>query len=376
MPNHSEPRRVGVVMAGGSGERFWPLSRRRRPKQLLRLTSQTQTMLAEAVSRVAPVIPPEDVYIVTGKHLVEPIREARVGLPDENVIAEPVKRNTAGCLVYAAAYLVAKYGEDRPLSMAVLTADHVIRDNEAFCAAVEAALRAAEQEDALTTIGVVPTRPETGYGYVQIPEDNAPLPSFAEGVPVYRVVGFHEKPDPERAKAYFTSGRYLWNIGMFFWTIPAFMAELEAARPGHARAVRAMTAAMRAGDAAEVDRVFEALEDISIDYALMERARNVAVARAEFHWDDVGAWNALDRTLPCDDKRNIALGDPVLVDCEDCIVYNETAGDPHDRAVAVVGARDLVVVATPDAVLVMPKDRAQDVRRAVAELKERNAAQL
>lgn len=376
MSGRCETKRVAVVMAGGSGERFWPLSRRHRPKQLLRLTSETDTMLGEAIARVAPLIAQEDIYVVTGKHLVDPIRKARVGVPDENVIAEPLKRNTSGCLAYATAHLLAKYGDDRTLSIAVLTADQTVGDDGAFRETVKAALEAAEEEGALATIGIVPNRPETGYGYIQVAEDAVPLPKHAEGVLVYRVVNIHEKPDRETAEKFLASGRYLWNGGMFFWTIPTFMRELDAVCPQLAQAVRAMTTAMRANDSDEALRIFEKLEDISIDCALMERARNVLVARAEFRWDDVGSWPALDRTLEHDDDGNIALGSPVIVDCKDCIIYNDTQGGDQEMAVAVVGARNLVVVATADGVLVIPKDRAQDVKHAVAELKRREAKQL
>jgi mannose-1-phosphate guanylyltransferase len=371
MADQSEIRRAGVIMAGGSGERFWPLSRRQRPKQLLNLTSETETMLGEAVSRLGPVIPPEHVYIVTGKHLVAPIREAGVGIPDENVIAEPCKRNTSGALAYAAAHLVAKYGlpADK-ISMAITTADHLVSDGGKFGEAVQVALDAAEERDALATFGVVPTRPETGYGYIQIPAD-AEAP---DGSPVYPVTAFHEKPNRQRAEDFMASGQYFWNSGMFFWKVSAFLAELDTARPEFAKATLAMIDAMRAGDQARVDAVFEGLENVSIDYALMEHAKNVVVVRADFPWDDIGAWPALDRTYKRDEHGNVIVGSPIVVESEDCIVYNEVG--PEAMAVGVIGVEDLVVVVTQDAVLVMPKDRAQDVRRVVKELKDRQAKQL
>ena len=374
MAEHGKTRRVGVVMAGGSGERFWPISRRQRPKQLLHLTQDQETMLGEAVSRVAPLIPPEDVYVVTGEHLVAAIREAGVGVPDENVIAEPCKRNTAGCLAYAAAHLLAKYGGDGDdLTMAVLTADHVIGDSEAFRATIRTAMDAAESEQALATVGMVPTRPETGYGYIQVDADADPLPQYAESVHVYPVAAFHEKPDAARAEAFVQSGRYFWNGGMFFWRLSVFLAALAEASPNIAAAIRVMTDAMRAGDDGRVRQAFEALDDISIDYALMERAHNVIVARADFDWDDVGSWPALDRTGVRDAAGNVAVGNPVVIDCRDSIIYND-AGDA--MAVSVVGMKDVAVIATRDAVLVIPKDRAQDVRLAVTELKRRNAPQV
>lgn len=366
-------QRVAVILAGGSGERFWPLSRKDRPKQLLTLTSETHSMLEEAVLRIAPLISAEHVYIITGEHLVNPIRNAGTGVPAGNVLAEPCKRNTSGALAYAAAALLAKYGgEGEAISMAVTTADHHIGEPALFCKTVDAALNAAERNEVLATLGVVPTRPETGYGYIQVATGAANAPT--EDISVWPVTAFHEKPSRERAEQFIAQGNFFWNSGMFFWRLSTFLAELDAARPVLAQAVRAMRDAMVAGDPTGVRKTFEALDDISIDYALMEKARHVVMARADFPWDDVGAWPALDRSHAKDDRGNVLLGSPVVVESNNCIVYNEPG--PGEMAVSVVGADNLVVVVTRDAVLVVPKDRAQDVRLAVQELRKRNAAQL
>ena len=368
MEDGSTNIRVGVIMAGGSGERFWPLSRRRKPKQLLRLTSETETMLHEAVSRLAPLIPPERVLIVTGEHLLDPIREAGIGVPDENIIAEPCKRNTSGALAYAAAQMLARYGGDGSnLTMAVTTADHTIGDSDLFRSTIRAAMEAAERDGALATMGVVPIRPETGYGYIQI-DDGPSLSAQDQTIRVHRVSAFHEKPNRKQAEDFIATGRFFWNSGMFFWTVAAFLAELDAERPSLSQAVRDMAKAMQDGNTGRVRATFEALENVSIDYALMEHAGHVIMARAEFPWDDVGAWPALDRTYSKDDHENVTVGDPVLIDTENTIVYNDR-GD--NVAVGVVGVEDLVVVVTDDAVLVIPKDRAQDVRHIVTALKER-----
>lgn len=381
MALNSRNKRVAVVMAGGSGERFWPLSRRLRPKQLLRLTGTGKTMIEESIERLAPLIPAGDIYVATSRALLAPVRAAHPGVPDENVIAEPCKRNTSGCLAYATAHVLAREGVGENddcyggLSMAVVTADQSIGEPDVFRATVATALDAAEREGALAVIGVVPSRPETGYGYVRTPDDDRPLEGFSEGIRVYRVDGFHEKPDAARAQDFLASGRYLWNAGMFFWRIADFMHELDAACPALSDAVRGMVRAMRAGDEARVERVFEALGDVAIDIALMEKARNVLVVRAVFPWDDVGAWPALERTYAPDAAGNVAVGNTILVDSRHCIVYNDEGSQP-ERVVALVGVEDMVVVATRDAVLVMPKNRAQDVREAVAGLKRREAAQL
>ncbi|MDZ4858758.1 MAG: mannose-1-phosphate guanylyltransferase [Candidatus Hydrogenedentes bacterium] len=369
----SEMQRVAVVMAGGSGERFWPLSRRTRPKQLLKLTSPDDTMLAEAVARMTPLVPIEHIYVITGEHLVEPIRASGLPLPAANILAEPAKRNTAGALAYTAAALLARYGGDGSnISLAVTTADHDIREPDLFRMTVDAAMSSAERDDVLVTLGIVPTRAETGYGYIQI--DDETTSRIFNTVSVTPVRAFHEKPSRERAEDFIAQGNYFWNCGMFFWRISTFLGELDHARPALAQAVRDMTSSMRANDHAMVRNIFGTLEDISIDYALMEHARRVSMARAEFPWDDVGAWTALDRSYSKDEHGNVVVGDPVVADSRDCIVYNDAGADA--MAVGVVGVKDLVVVVTSDAVLVIPKDRAQDVRHAVQELKKRNGKQL
>ena len=366
--------RVAVVMAGGSGERFWPLSRRSTPKQLLPLTESGQTLLQESVERVAGVIPPERVFIITSAQIRD-AAAAACSVPGENVLAEPCKRNTAGCLAFAAAHVMARFGVPaEQITMTVLTADHRIGDADAFCDCVRAALETVERQPALGVVGIAPTRPETGYGYIELPEDAAPAFVSPEGVGVYPVLRFHEKPDAEKAAEFVASGRYLWNSGMFFWTLSTFLAELRHASPGHAAAVTAMTDALRRNDAARVDAEFTALHNISIDYALMEKARNIVMARGDFEWEDIGSWEAVGRIFPHDENGNVVNGDAVLIDTRDSIVFKTPAA--ADIAVATLGLDNIVVVVTGDAVLVMPRDRAQDVRKVVEELRNRGSEQL
>lgn len=365
---------ICVVMAGGSGERFWPLSRRLRPKQLLKLSGADTNLLEETVARIAPLIPAARVFVATSRELQEPVRQARCGVPDENVIAEPCKRNTAGCLVYAAAQAMARFGPDAAdMAMAVLSADQLIPERERFLDTVQAALEVARQ-GAIGIIGVRPSRPETGYGYIETPEDGKPASVSASGVAVFPAARFREKPDAETAAAFVASGRFYWNSGMFFWTLGAFLEELRYASPKHAAGLEAIAANLERAEHDAADRAFAALENISIDYALMEKARRVMMVRADFDWDDIGAWDALDRTHPHDGDGNVLVGAPVVVDTKNCIVYNDAG--PDKMAVAVVGVEDLAVIVGADGVLVIPKNRAQDVRKAVAGLKERNAPQL
>ncbi|MFW5996953.1 MAG: mannose-1-phosphate guanylyltransferase, partial [Lentisphaeria bacterium] len=355
--------------------RFWPLSRQHRPKQLLKLTRPDKSLLAEAVARVEPLFGKENVYIATGRHLVDALRDADIGVPDENILAEPCKRNTAGCLCYVAAKLYAR-ADTSPdqTSMAVLTADHQIEDTGKFREALDVSLSAAEQNDALVTIGIRPTRAATGYGYIEMNSQEEPAAGSDSANPVFPVVRFLEKPDRETAQRFLATGHYLWNSGMFFWRLNTFRDKLAQANPEMVSILDNMAEAFRNGDREKADAYFESLENISIDYALMEKIRELLVTPASFQWDDVGSWDALDRTFPHDENENVTVGHPVVIDSERCIVYNEPGAE--DMAVSVVGMNDVVVVVSRDGVLVVPKDNAQDVKKAVEELRKRNAKQL
>lgn len=359
--------RYAVIMAGGSGERFWPASRRARPKQLLRLTDPDLSMIEEAIERIAPLIPKEQILIATSELLAQPIAEALPSLPRENVLAEPEKRNTAACLALAAAHLEHRHGGEETV-MAVLTADHQIGDPDRFRATVARALDFAAHEDALVTIGVVPTRAETGYGYVEVApatHGSAPAPS---GDPL-RALRFREKPSDAIAREYARSGHHYWNSGMFFWRVSSLLRGLAKHMADLEIAERAMVDALGGRGGRSLHDVFLPLEDVSIDVGLMERAGNVYVVPADFPWDDVGAWDALERTRTPDAERNVVVGDAVLVDVRDSIVFNEPGADA--MAVTVIGLDGVIVATTPDGILVCAKDRAQDVKRAVAELRRR-----
>jgi mannose-1-phosphate guanylyltransferase len=367
--------RIAVIMAGGSGERFWPLSRRKRPKQLLKLSNQSQTLLEEAVSRAQGLFPREHIFIATAAHLQESILNAGMDVPEENVLGEPCQRNTSGCLAFVAAHLLSRWpGRDSEISMALFTADHLIGDGEKFQAAVLAALEAAESDEVIATIGLAPTRVDTGFGYIERADEDAGFYLGKSGMRAFPVIRFREKPDMATAREFVNSGRFFWNSGMFFWRLSTVMAELVRVRPSLAQAVTLMAEALNNGNKEELRRIFEGLENISLDYALMEHARRVVMIPAEFFWEDVGSWGALFKTFPKDSWGNVAVGDPVLVDAKGCLVYNEP-GAEH-MAVAVLGVENLVVVATTDGVLVVSRDRVQDVRSVIERLKERGAPQL
>jgi mannose-1-phosphate guanylyltransferase len=363
-------------MAGGSGERFWPVSRRCHPKQLLYLTSETETMLEEAVNRLTPLIPKEQIFIATSVHLRDLIRRAFPDHPMDNILGEPLPRNTSGCLAFAVANILARFdGKAENLLMSVTTADHLIGDGDRFRDTISAALQFAKEEDALVTIGTHPTRPETGYGYIQIDQLNQPLSDF-KGVPIYQVARFLEKPNHEDAERYQASRFYYWNSGMFFWRISTFIDSLKTVMPPLAESIDRMADILKRSDESDprITEIFKTIPNTSIDYGLMEKADNVYVALGDFKWDDVGSWDSLSRFRARDQHRNITVGEPVLIDCNNVIAYNEPGRE--NMAVCVIGMENIIVVTSNDGVLVCPKSHAQDVRKAVDELKNRNAKQI
>lgn len=368
--------RCGVIMAGGSGERFWPLSRKNRPKQLLRLNRPDKSMLEESVELAAGVIGLEHLYVITGIHLVEPIRAALPVLPQENILAEPSKRNTAGALSYAFARIMANYPDQNPdsITIAVTTADHRIGDAQLFKTTLQTAIKAAEEHKALVTCGITPTYPETGFGYIEFCPQT-PVMLAEKGLPpIYKTLKFYEKPDLHRATQFLQDGRYLWNSGMFFWKLSVFLDEMEVARPDIRSAIDNLVDGIKNKVDTDIITAFNSIESTSIDYALMEKSKNVLVVKGDFSWVDVGSWNAIALPDACDERGNYRYGDPILIDCDQCIVYNEAGNDA--MAVGVLGMKDVVVVTTSDAVLVIPRKRSQDVRKIVEELKRRNASQI
>lgn len=348
-------RRIAVIMAGGSGERFWPVSRTSRPKQLLKLGRPDMSLLQEAVDRAEAIVGKENVFIATGKTVEDPIRASGAASPDR-VWVEPMKRNTLGALCWVAANLLAKGDED--VSLAILTADHRIAPPEKFRECVERALDAAEEKGALVTIGIRPDRPETGYGYIEVDA------SMEGPKGVFEAQSFREKPDQATAEKFLSEGNFLWNSGMFFWTLKDYLRELERAQPEAHRITLEMSDSIRAGRSPE--NAFAQLPNISIDFALMEKAERVAVVESCFEWDDVGAWDALARTFECDDAQNVTFGDAAIIDSQRCVVYN----DSDEAIVTILGVQDLLVVLTKDAVMVCPKTDAQRVREIVQKLKE------
>jgi len=368
-------KRTAVIMAGGSGERFWPLSRRELPKQLLKLNSPNMTMIEESILRIKPLIPKEDIYIITSEVLVNPIRNVLTNFPKENVIPEPYKRNTAPCLALAAGAISAKYSSlgynNSDISIAVLTADQSIEPNNLFVETVAAALEYAEKYKKLVTIGIIPDRPETGYGYVEI---NKELIRSATTY-ISEVVSFREKPSYEAAMEHVESGNFLWNSGMFFWRLDTFIEEMNLHLPEVANSIQPYIEQLYGKINMPYDSIAELIgkefyssPNISIDYGLMERSYNVVVAKALFKWDDVGSWDALRRSKTADESGNIISGDVSLVNTSNSIIINSTEGK---TIVSAIGLDNIAIITSGDAILVCPIDKVQDVKKSVEDIRSR-----
>ena len=342
-------------MAGGVGSRLWPRSRKQTPKQLQNLTSE-RTMFQEAVARLAPLFKPEQIFVVAGAHYVPTMREQVPDLPAENYIVEPSGHGTAPCIGLAAVYLRRL---DPESAMVVLTADHFIEKWAEFRQALAAAVRLAQQGQ-LITLGIKPSFPSTGYGYICRDER---VTDF-EDVEAYRVRRFTEKPDLPTARKFLASGRYYWNSGMFIWRVADIMAEFRWQMPVLHEQLTEIGAAVGTPQEKEVlERIWQGVENQTIDYGIMEGARNVAVIPVDIGWSDVGSWATLLDILPGDEKGNVVTGRHLGIDTKRTLVHS-----PH-RLVATVGLEDMIVVDTGDALLVCPKDRAQDVKKLVDMLK-------
>lgn len=353
-------RRFEIIMAGGGGTRFWPLSRRTRPKQLLNITGR-DILINETILRLDELIDREDVYIVTNEEQQELMKELLVGgIPFRNILVEPVGRNTAPCILYAAALLYRQHGEG---VLCVCSSDHHIGNEAEYRRVIARASQIAEQTDNIITIGIRPSCPATGYGYIR-------RGAAVEG-DAWKVEQFVEKPDAVTAQRYLESGEFTWNSGVFIARTSVLLKAFQRFLPDMVRAMDRIVD--RAGTPEEADvlrEVYPDLQNISIDYGIMEQADNVLVMEGDYGWSDVGSFDALDTVYTPDENANISIGDNLLVDSRGCTVRGQ------DRLIAVVGADNLVVVDSGDAVLVCPKEHAQDAKKVVMELEKLGRTEL
>ncbi len=350
-----------VILAGGYGERFWPASTARRPKQLLSLLGD-RTMLEMAVDRLAGLIPPERVIVLTSEDLVAPTIALSPDLPHQNVIGEPMRRDTAAAVALACAVVSAR---DSEAVFCVLTADHVMGDLERFRNTLRSGMALAKSESVLVTIGITPTEPSSAFGYVEAGESLDLAEEIVGDVAFSHVTRFVEKPDRQTAVSYLESGKFSWNSGMFIWSVEALAEAFRTHQPELADMIDALVPVVDTDLFAQaLAAQFEPLEKISIDYALMEKANNIVMAEGTFAWDDVGSWPAVGEHLPADEAGNVSVGDVVALDAIKNIVLSE------GRLTALIGVEDLIVVHAGDATLICPKDRAQDVKKVVTILRE------
>lgn len=344
-----------VILAGGRGERFWPLSRRSRPKQFLPLLGE-RSMLTQTIDRLRGLVAPRDIWIITARDLKPQVEALAPEVPASQVVGEPVGKNTAPAVALAAWWLKAA-GSDSIL--AVLPSDHRVEPAERFREELQRAAEVALRRGAIVTFGVPPTRAETGYGYI---ESGDPV---AAGSPFHAVKAFREKPDRETAARYLADGRHLWNAGMFVFPAGVMLEEIRAHSTDIAALLTQVPERQGEGTAAALERFYGAAPSISIDYAVMERSSRALVARAAFAWDDLGSWGALATPEARDASGNVVRGEAVLHECKDVIAFADGG------LVAGVGVENLVIVRTKDVTLVCRRDRAQEVRAIVERLKER-----
>lgn len=355
------PRIHPVILAGGSGTRFWPMSRKKKPKQLLPLATK-KTLIQDTFERATKLAAPSDVLVVCGRAHARAIRRLLPRLPAENLLVEPAARNTAPAIGLAALVVAAK---DPAGVLVVLPSDHAVTKPDAFAEAVRTAAAAATA-GALVSIGVKPSRPETGYGYLKLGG------AYPKEPRARACAAFVEKPDRARAEAYLASGDYLWNAGMFAFRADRLLEELRAHLPACADVLEALRPAVGSRSFGRaLGRHFGEAPSISIDYGVMEKAADIAVVPADFGWSDLGSFASLPEVREADAAGNVAVGDAVLVDARNNVVI----GQPR-RPIALVGVEGLVVVDAGDAILVCPKERAQEVRQVVDRLHERGDEHL
>jgi mannose-1-phosphate guanylyltransferase len=355
------PHQYGLILAGGRGTRFWPRSRKRSAKQVLNVFGD-RSLIQATVDRLAAVIPPERLWILTNEHLRDIIIRQLPTVPKRQILAEPAQRNTAPAIGLAAHLL---HSLDPDAIMGVFPADHVVGKPAAWRKALRRALQGAA-EGRLMVVGIPPRWPETGYGYIEFPPGAAA--GGSEPVPVRK---FHEKPSLAKARRYLAAGRYYWNSGMFFWRTDVLLDELRRHLPKTATLLAALPPFGDKRFAARLQETFPLCENISIDYAVLEKAKKVAgIPAADFGWNDVGSWNAVYELLPRDAHGNVAGLDSVCVDSHNNFV------DAGGKVVALLGVEDLIVVDTPDALLVAARGRAQSVGEILKHLETRGRHEL
>lgn len=345
---------TALIMAGGRGERFWPKSRKNMPKQFLSLTDDGKTMIQLTVERISSVVDMEDIYIATNKDYKELVRSQLPGIPEKNILCEPVGRNTAPCIGLGAVHMAKKYDD---AIMLVLPSDHLIKFNKMFLSVLKDSCDVAEKDRNLVTIGITPAYAETGYGYIKF--DSHVMEGRA-----YKVDRFVEKPSLEVAKEYLETEEYLWNSGMFVWKLSSILYNLERFMPETFAGLRRIQASIGTSEEEDVLRKeFAQFQSQSIDYGIMEKAENIYTVPGTFGWDDVGSWLAVERIRKSNEMGNVVSGNIITVGTHNCIIQGEK------KLIATVGLEDLIIVDTEDATLICAKDSTADIKKVLENLK-------
>lgn len=347
--------KYAVIMAGGGGTRFWPLSRQHMPKQLLNI-SGNDVMINESIKRLLVIIPLDNIFVVTNKNQSDIINQLILSeFPRANILFEPIGRNTAACIAYASMVIAQKC---RDAVMCVLPSDHYISKEDEFRQLLEKAYISAEKTEKLITIGVKPTFPSTGYGYICYNLDN----TVVEGT--YEVNSFIEKPHIEKAMEYLKNRNYLWNSGMFIWKVSTILDNLNRFLPKLFKTISKVGEFIGTDkEYTAIEAVYPELQSISIDFGIMERSDDVLVIPGDFGWNDVGSWDALGAIFPGDENGNIVKAKHISIETKNSIIYSE------NRLIATIGLEDLIIADTEDAVLICPKNKAQEVKGLVELMK-------
>jgi len=347
-----------VIMAGGIGTRFWPLSQKNKPKQFLPITSE-KTMIEETVSRLLPKVPASHIFTIANFEQTQTLKKLLPSLSEKNFLVEPQGKNTAPSLLLATAII---FRQNPQAIIAALPADHLIKNPSLFLKKLEAGALAAEKKDCLITFGIPPAFPSTGFGYIQFTHDDS---IHISNETFYLVQQFKEKPDLHQAKVFLKKGNYFWNSGMFLWKAEAFVKKVQKYSPSLFSYWKQILKSLENNDKHQIRSIFEEIPSISIDYALMEKAEGVLMCKGDFEWSDVGTWSSLVEIWPRDQKGIASRGNNIVIDSKNCLVYNP------EKLTALVGVKDIIVVDTPDALLICHKKQDQKVKDIVEILKKK-----
>lgn len=366
-------KKISVIMAGGSGERFWPLSRTKKPKQLLNLADAERNMLQMSIDRIKSIYQLNDIFIITSKYLQAEIRSSLSEIPQQNIIAEPSKRNTAPCLALAAGYIIAKYNSFYNLDeicVSVLTADQIIQPIDKFSETIQKINNFSINNDAITTIGIIPERAETGFGYIEID----PATEIRDNL--FPVLQFKEKPNLETAQKYLKMGNFLWNSGMFFYRLDVFVNQMKKYLPDVGNKIDIIANNYKdnfndiySGPNPRIQELFELMPDISIDYGLMEKTDKIYVMKSNFYWDDLGSWDSLFRIRKIDENGNIIEGNVEISDVRNSIIINKSK---NKFLISAISIENVVIINTDDSTMISPIDKVQNIKNIVKILKEKN----